>query len=185
MRAIQQATDQGFTLYEVSDGSMSNESLSFGWVLGTNTGQRLAWNNGPGYGTNTSHRSEGWAKLSAAKFMYHLSVFTATPFPRDTRLVSFADNRGLISILQKRSRYSVSYPNTCLKPDWDLTEEIYRTYLSTNIPDFSFEWVKGHQDSTRPATPLSVEARFNIFADQLASDFMTANSRNRPLSPLK
>jgi hypothetical protein len=62
MRAIQQATDQGLTLYEVSDGSISNKSLSFGWVLGTNTGQRLAWNNGPGYGTNTSHRSEGWAK---------------------------------------------------------------------------------------------------------------------------
>lgn len=184
MQSIQLWSSQGITLFEVSDGSMTNQSLSFGWVLGNKKGDKLAWGKGPGYGTDTSHRAEGWGKLAAAKFLYHLSIFTSQPYPQSTRLISFADNKGLINTLQKRSKYSIPYPNICLKPDWDLTEEIYQTYILTAITDVTFSWVKGHQDSTKALGQLSVEARFNIDADKLAEDYMKANSRQRPISPL-
>lgn len=183
MRKIHTLSAQNDIFYEVSDGSMNNKSLSFGWVLGTKRGQKLAWGNGPGYGTATSHRAEGWGKLPAVKFLQHLSKFTSTPFPPTMRLVSFSDNKGLITTLQKRSQYSIPYPNITLKPDWDLTEEIFCVYLSTGITEFSFSWVEGHQDQKAPQHNLPPEARFNVFADQLAEKYMSSNSRQLCISP--
>jgi hypothetical protein len=169
VHAIQSAAALGEILYEVSDGSSKRGSLSFGWVIGTETGQKLAWGKGPGYGTDTSHRAESWGKLSAAKFLYHLSRFTRIPLPTTTRLISFADNKGLITTLQKRLQYQTAYPNSCLKTVWDLTEEVVRTYHSTSIPNFAFVWVKGRQDATKPARQLPIEAQYNVLADQLAN----------------
>lgn len=184
MHEIQRLSQQRIILYEVSDGSMNNQSLSFGWVLGTRDGRKLAWGKGPGYGTDTSHRAEGWGKLAAAKFLYHLSKFTSTSYPDTTRIISYADNKGLISTLQQRLRYTTTYPNITLKPDWDLTEEIYQTFTSSGINDITFSWVKGHQDKAKPIHELSVEAQFNIHADSLATEYMQSNSRHRPISPI-
>jgi hypothetical protein len=186
MQDIQRLSSQGAILYKVSDGSMKNQSLSFGWVLGTNCGQKLAWGKGPGYGTDTSHRAEGWRKLAAAKFLFHLSKFTGTPYSPSTRIISFADNKGLITTLCRRTHYTTPYPNACLKPDWDLTEEIFQTYRSTDISQLTFSWVKGHQDSQKPLQQLAgaVEAQYNVTADQLSDEFMVANPRSRPLSPI-
>jgi hypothetical protein len=99
MQEIQRASSQGRQLYEVSDGSMGHDSLSFGWVIGTDEGRKLAWGNGPGYGSNTSHRAEGWGKVAVAKFLLHLSRFTATTYRKTLRISSFADNKGLIVLL--------------------------------------------------------------------------------------
>ena len=76
------------------------------------------------------------------------------------------------------------FPNTCLKSDWDLTEAIYLTYASTAIRFITYAWVKGHQDSNQPTRPLSTEAKFNVFADNLAAAYMTINFRHRPISPI-
>jgi hypothetical protein len=43
MNEIQSFATQGVTVFEVSDGSMKNQSLSFGWVIGTEHGHKLAW----------------------------------------------------------------------------------------------------------------------------------------------
>jgi hypothetical protein len=103
MQEIQQASEQGQSLYEVSDRSMNQDSISFGWILGTEDGRKLAWGKGPGYGKNTSHRAEGcWGKVAAAKFLFHLSRFTEKAYRSDTRLTSFADNKGLITSGQRR-----------------------------------------------------------------------------------
>jgi hypothetical protein len=125
----------------------NHQSHSFGWVLGTASGQKLAWGNGPGYGTDTSHRAECWGLLSAAKFIFHLSRFTATQFPPNLKLTIFSDNKGMIKTLQNRQKFSTPYPNMTLKPDCNLTEAIYTTFTSTGIHDLTFSWVKGHQDS--------------------------------------
>jgi hypothetical protein len=56
----------------VSDGSLRNTSVTFGWVFGTDDGQilieQLAW----GCGQPTSHRAEGWGMLSSVLFLQHL-----------------------------------------------------------------------------------------------------------------
>ena len=82
------------TFYEVSDGSMQYDTTSFGWVFGT-TESKIAWASGPGFGTATSHRAEGWGKLSAALFLKHLQIFTGQTFPTNMRIASFSDNKRL------------------------------------------------------------------------------------------
>jgi hypothetical protein len=148
-------------------------------------GQKLAWGNGPGYGTNTSHRAEGWGKLlAAAKCLLHLSRFTSIPYPSHSKVYSFSDKKGLITTLQRRTtKYSKPYANSTLQPDW-LTEEIHSTYRQAGLPDIEYSWVKGHQDSTTLYHSLSIEAQYNVTADQLADAFMETNQRSRPLSPV-
>jgi hypothetical protein len=114
MATIQHEIHQGKIIYVVSDGSMNHQSLSFGWVIGSESGRKLAWGNGPGYGTNTSHRAEGWGQLAAAKFLLHLSRFTSIPYPSHSKVYSFSDNKGLITTLQRRTKYSKPYANSTL-----------------------------------------------------------------------
>jgi hypothetical protein len=170
-------------LYEVSDGSMINDATTFGWILGTYDGQRLAWGSGPGSGPATSHRAECWGKLSAARFLHHLALFTKTPYPADLQISSLADNKGLQTSLKNRMTYDTVYPNSTLKPDWDLIEEIFSTY--TNIPNLqvTFDWIKGHQDDDIAYERLSIPAQYNVDADGLANDYMAfPSSAPRPTS---
>jgi hypothetical protein len=184
IQAILRASERNETLYVVTDGSKNNQSMSFGWVLGTEHGQKLAWGYGPGYGTDTSHRAECWGQLSAAKFILHLAQFTTTAIPPQLKLISFSDNKGMIKTLQTRQQFSKPYPNITLKPDWDLTESIFTTFLSTGINNLTFSWVKGHQDSQKPFHQLPIEAQFNVTADHLAETYMTLNARPRLVSPI-
>jgi hypothetical protein len=69
------------TLFLVSDGSDTEEAMSFGWILGTKTGRPLVQNYGPGFDTPSSHHAEAWGMLSSARFLFHLTIFTRSPFP--------------------------------------------------------------------------------------------------------
>jgi hypothetical protein len=83
----------------VSDGSQIGHSMSFGWVLGTRSGHILAVNYGPGYGVDTSHRAEGWGKLSGVCFLQRLAEYTCTPYSPSLQLQTYSDNEGLITRL--------------------------------------------------------------------------------------
>ena len=171
-------------IYAVSDGSMALNTTSFGWVLGTKAGQRLAWCSGPGFGPATSHRAECWGKLSVARFLHHLPKFSSMTYPQQLSIFSMADNLGLVTSLIKRSEYSTPYPNITLQPDWDLIEEIYTTYQHLHISNVTFKWIKGHQDSDTPYEELSIPAQFNVDADRLAEEYMEANPNRRTISPM-
>jgi hypothetical protein len=171
------------SLYEVSDGSMANNTTTFGWMIGTRTGQRLIWGSGPGSGSATSHRAECWGKLSAARFLHHLSIFTKRPFPAQLRIISMADNKGLVTSLQHRMTYETVYPNATLKSDWDLIEEIFLTYTQIVSLPVTFEWIKGHQDYDTEYERLSISAQYNVDADTLANEYMEDDPSYRPTSP--
>jgi hypothetical protein len=163
---------------------MALNTTSFGWMLGTKAGQRLAWCSGPGFGTATSHRAECWGKLSVARFLHHLPQFTTMAYPQNLNIVSIADNKGLVTTLAKRSEYSTPYPNSTLQPDWDLIEEIYSTYHNLTIANVRFMWVKGHQDTDTAYDELPVAAQYNVDADQLADAYLEAHPNERTVSPL-
>jgi hypothetical protein len=171
-------------LYAVSDGSMAHNTTTFGWILGTKDGQRLAWCSGPGFGPATSHRAECWGQLSIARFLHHLPKFSSMTYPQHLQIVPMTDNQGLITSLTKRNAYSTPYPNATLQPDWDLIEEIYTTYKHLNIAHVRYIWIKGHQDSDTPYDELSIPAQFNVDADQLAGEFLEIHPNPRPVSPL-
>jgi hypothetical protein len=134
------------TILLVSDGSDTEEAMSFGWVLGTKSGQPLVQNYGPGYGIPSSHRAEAWGMLSGARFLLHYSLYTRLPIPEHVRVESLSDNQGLIHRTTDRTTYTNVYTNSTLAPDCDITEEIHATFAELQLTNHDFTWVEGHQD---------------------------------------
>jgi hypothetical protein len=93
----------------------------------------------------------------------------------------------MITSLADSSTYLTSYPNATLVPDWDLLEEIHQQYCLIPHITHRYQWVRGHQDSNTPGNPgsLPIEARLNILADSLATEYHTmVDSQPRPQTPL-
>jgi hypothetical protein len=156
------------TIHMVSDGSELSQKMTFGWVLCTANGIRLAICSGPAFGTGSSHRAEGTGMLSAARFLYHLSHYCNTQILNP--LVYTSDNLGLITRMNQRLQYDQCFSNATLAPDWDLTEAIYDNiqHLSTKP---TFQHVLGHQDDHTSYTQLTLPAQLNVDADEAAGAF--------------
>jgi hypothetical protein len=177
--------DSSVNIILVSDGgSRQNQTMSFGFILGTSTNEVFIEHSGPAHGETTSFRAEGTGQLAGALLLYHLQRYTDTTIPAHLLLRLICDNSGLIQRLQKRQEYEVVYPNATLAPDWDLTEQIYRTHRSIGHPSTTYEWVKGHQDDTTSTSQLDTVATYNIRADALATEYMHLHSDLRPQVPL-
>jgi hypothetical protein len=117
------------SLLLVSDGSDTDEAMSFGWILGTKSGRPLVQNYGPGFGIPSSHRAEAWGMLSGARFLLHYTIYTRHPIPEHVKVESMSDNKGLIHCATDQKTYTSVYANSMLAPDWDITEEIRATFL--------------------------------------------------------
>ena len=61
--------------------------------------------------------------------------------------------------------YKNSFPNTTLRAEHDLTEQI------AHLIRLSYSWVNGYQDNEIAATELSLLAQLNIEADQITAYF--------------
>jgi hypothetical protein len=168
----------------VSDGSQKNDSMSFGWILGITNGPTLAEHSGPAYGHPSSHRAEGWGMLSGARFLFHLLRYCHVTTPIQSAIETISDNAGLITRMKSRTEYTTVYPNATLEPDWDLTEQIHSTHLSIDFTKHKYAWEKGHQDAATPKHNLSATALFNVRADQLAEEYMSAYPLERLRTPL-
>ena len=79
----------------VSDGSDIDGTMTFGWVISTPRGHRLATCAGPGFGRGSSHIAEGFGTLSVGRFIYHLLLFCSVSTPQKGRFL--LDNKGLIT----------------------------------------------------------------------------------------
>ena len=78
--------------------------------------------------------------------------------------------------------YNDFWPNTTLEVDWDLRKEIKETILSLGCPLEVFH-VKGHQDNKVAQDELSITARLNVRADELAGNYWKWNNQSRPTVP--
>ena len=157
-------------LLVVSDGSsIDHKTMSYGLVIGSSKGTQFLEAMGHAQGKPTSHRAECAGCLAGAVILKHLQRYTMIKYPKTLRSYIISDNKGMITSLQDRTQYTTVYPNTTLRPDWDLLEEIYQTYRETTLPNQEFQWVQGHQDRENQRK-LSIEATFNIRADQLAGE---------------
>ena len=74
------------------------------------------------------------------------------------------DNFGLIKQNTEHLEYDIPYPNTTLCSEYNIIKQIYQVNKEHNITA-SFMWVKGHQDLTKEANNLKIEAQLNIVAD--------------------
>ena len=158
-------------LLVVSDGSsIKGQHMSFGVTFGLMDGQMLVELSGPASGPPSSHRAEYTGCLAGALFCSELYRFTHRPLPQ-LHIHAVADNQGMIRSLNDRMSYNKVYPNSTLRPDWDLLEEIITQYKSIPAQSVTFHWEKGHQDTMSSDRELTPQARFNIHSDALAAKY--------------
>jgi len=161
----------------VSDGSSFHEKhMSFGVVIGYQTGQTLIEISGPVPGNPSSHRAECYACLAGLQALRTLHASApdsseSTPFIPYMTL--YSDNKAMITSISKRREYNNCYPNTTMNPDWDLLEEIDQCLSALCLHEPKVDWVKGHQDRYADnQEDLPTESRFNIRADALANQYL-------------
>jgi hypothetical protein len=84
----------------------------------------------------------------------------------------FSDNKGLLTRINARNKYTTNHPSATLTPDWNLVEQIHSTLKKTQslFPSFHthIAHIKGHQHDHTPYAELSLEAQLNVDADATA-----------------
>jgi ribonuclease HI len=153
----------------ISDGSVKLEQGTFGWSIRTKEDKPIATGKGASYGyPQHSFRAEAYGMLSMLLFMVRNLEFHMEPFP--TRIEVFTDNSGLVKrIRKKRGIEGVEFPNSTLDGDWDVVQAIVK--LIKKFPSVNVKHIKGHQDKETPIQDLSMTARMNVEADQLAGEY--------------
>jgi hypothetical protein len=184
--AISDSSEE-FPLLVVSDGSsLDGQHMSYGVTIGLMDGRILVELSGPASGIPLSHHAECSGCLAGAVFCSKFYCFTHGHFVH-LNIHAVADNQGMIRSLTDRISYNKVYPNSTLRPDWDLLEEIITQYKSIPLQSVTFHWEKGHQDTEGLERELSTRARFNIHSDALASNYTQVHGMSltpeTPMSP--
>jgi hypothetical protein len=157
-----------------TDGSVQGQMASFGWIMSTSAGHRIAICKGPSYGSKpASYRAEGYGLLSATRLLHHLKIkYTIQP----TCLI-VCDSKSMVKKASNLPTLDDIYANSTLASEWDILAEIWTTLHMYDNPDEqpSFQHVKSHQDDKRPYDELSLKEQLNVDADQLADQYIVAN----------
>ena len=158
--------------------------MSFGVTIGLQDGRILVELMGPASGSPSSHRAECTGCLAGAVFCAELHRFSGTSF-NGLNIIVVSNNQGMIRSLSDRISHDKVYPNSTLRSDWDLLEEIVCQYKKMDLLSFVFEWVKGHQDAYDPHRELSTLAVFNIQSDSLVATYTQQNGMTQtPMTPV-
>ena len=153
-----------------TDGSVQGHRASFGWVMSTQEGNRIARCNGPAYGAKpVSYRAEGYGLLSALRLMHHLAAHWQTT----NKFSLVCDNETMVNRANESQSVLQATPNSTMDPEWDVLAEIWVTRDA--LGDHAIEWVKGHQDDKKPHADLDLKAQLNVDADKLAESYITDN----------
>jgi len=158
-----------------SDGSAAHHQGSFGWILSTPTGERLARCNGPAYGHKiSSYRAEGYGLLSVLRFIILMRIEYTITVPWEVTIL--CDNESMVKNCKKHQDPTTVYPNSTLGSDWDIIVEIWQALKELGpLCKPIFKHVKGHQDRSTPYPALSLSAQLNVDADHLADNFMATH----------
>jgi hypothetical protein len=152
-----------------SDGSATDSGGSYGYIISTKNGQRIAKGRGPAPGAQlNSFRSEAYGVLATMRWLTH--ALRNNP-PTTQKIYHYLDNRSVISRIKAAVTETYTKPNNTLQPDHDVITEIAHTLRSLPIT-IEFEWVKGHQDSIKPYHQLNLQAQLNCDADHEASQYL-------------
>jgi hypothetical protein len=153
-----------------SDSSVKDHRASYGWVIATTEGTRIAKCNGPAFGYKpTSFRAEGYGLLSVLRFLYH----SQQKWGWNHQYTILCDNKAMIDIMQELFKVDDTYPNYTLSAEWNVISEMKQTIDKHNLRDtIQFRHIKGHADKDHPYHKLSLMQQMNIDADKLAGDYI-------------
>jgi exonuclease III len=151
----------------VTDGGANDAMGTFGWVIGTTSGTRLAAGSGPVFGFDPrSYRAETYGCRAGMTFLQLVFQFCRCTMT-GTLSVRF-DNQGLLKKQTSFRKYSLAKFSCALHSEWDAIISVYNLMdRFPNLPDL--QHVYGHQDSELDYDDLPLDAKMNIEADSLAT----------------
>jgi hypothetical protein len=170
----------------VSDGSeWFTTQGSFGWILSSDTGERLATCMGPARGSRpNSYRSEGYGMLALLSFLKRLQEFTYLHEPLHGIIAT--DSKSLVDTIRGPHRVQIGpspanvyhRPLDPLSPEWDVIFGIQS--LLREMPGLNLQHIKGHQDREHDFHRLPLLAQLNIEADALANRYQRDHGLFQP-----
>ena len=170
------------TFQACSDGSAVAFEGTYGWVLSTKDGTRLAHGAGPVDGHDPrSFRAEGQGMLSVVCLLRRIKQWTCSVSTITGVLAT--DNTGLIDRVTAQTQVKYPVPNAVFKPDWDVVQAICDTQKLFSI-SVEYVHVKGHQDKEVQFDDLDLLAQLNVEADRYAGEYRLEFGEHRPIIPL-
>ena len=173
----------------VSDGSvLSTGQTSYGWILSTHSGDRVAEGMGPARGLRVhSYRAEACGILSFLRFLIRIGHFTQMHEQWQGTLAT--DSQSVLDTLFGRDcedRNDGTPLNLdgnrvvldALCPEWDVLIEI-QTALRA-LPGVRLQYVEGHQDKKKPYHTLTLLEQLNVDADRIAAEYHELLQPQRP-----
>jgi hypothetical protein len=156
-------------VHTTSDGSAPNFVGTFGWVCSLATGQRIARNHGPAYGSRTSSfRAEAYGILSYLCLVYRAFEYTCNNLPAG--LIIYTDAESVLKTLPKMLEWPFYFPSKTLAPEWDVLQAIVTRIKAFPVRPL-LQWVEGHQDDNVAYNRLSLPAQLNVDADKIAGEY--------------
>jgi exonuclease III len=151
----------------VTDGGAANNMGSFGWIIGTLSGTRLASGSGPVFGFDPrSYRAETYGCRAGMTFVQLAFQYCRRPM-KGTLSVSF-DNQGLLKKQKAFQKFALAKYSAALHSEWDAIIAVY--HLMQHFPQLpELNHVYGHQDLDIDYADLPLDAQMNTQADALAT----------------
>jgi exonuclease III len=159
------------TIILVTDGGANDSMGTFGWVIGTTNGTRLASGSGPVFGFDPrSYRAETYGCRAGMTFLQLIFQFCDCSMT-GTLSVRF-DNQGLLKKQTSFRKYTLAKFSAALHSEWDAIISVYNLMdRFPHLPDL--QHVYGHQDTDLDYADLPLDAQMNIEADSLATMELT------------
>ena len=159
-----------------SDGSATNHSGTFGYVISSKQGRRLIKGSGvaPGAQPN-SFRSEAYGVLATLCVIRH--VLEPVDITESIEVTHLLDNESVIKRIKQSYRRKYEISGHKLYPEQDVIDEISKILQALPIK-INFQWVKGHQDATARYASLTLSAQLNCDADKEADQARQTNSNH-------
>ena len=165
------------TIFHCSDGSVVNETGSFGWAFGPNT-HVVMKHSGPAFGIPMdSYLAESHGLLSSACFWFRLSKMVLHRRRPNFKIKFYCDNKSLVRRVNNFLEYFDGSFRRSLTANYDV---VYLIACALRLfPENIVEviHVKGHQDSLHPTARLSWAAQLIVIADREANNYI----RNHPV----
>ena len=169
-------------LFLCSDGSAPLFRGSFGGTCATDDGTILFTLSGPAPGFRTSSfRAESYGLLAVLRFIVQVCNFHSLALPSTLRM--YTDSKSLVDTCYQRLEWTIDYPYSTMSADWDIQQCITATLRQFATPPIILH-IKGHQDLTQPLDSLSLPARLNVHADELAGQYQYPPETSSTLCPL-
>jgi hypothetical protein len=179
----------------VSDGSvLSTGEASYGWILSTHRGERVAEGMGPARGRIVhSYRAEACGILLFLRFLIRISNFTQ--MHDQWQGVLATDSQSVLDTLFGRNSEQTNNKTSAqlerdqveldpLCPEWDVLIEIQAALRE--LPRVQLQYVAGHQDKKEAYNTLSLLEHLNVDADRIAVEYHELHHPHMPyvlLSP--